>query len=119
MGEFSGLVFLTKSFLASLLEQTYHMPLALALIGCVSRFHAILGSVTEDASILYNELGKLTFKTPSVFSFHTSNDKQRAGEFVEIVTIEKNFRPKESELLGDLPRKLVFRKAHKMPSGRA
>lgn len=100
--------------MASLLEQTYHMPIALSLIGCVSRFHAILGSVKEDTCILYNELGKLTFKTSTVFSIEMLGSGEEKGEgAVEVVKIEKAFCPPEAQILGDLPRKLIFVNAHR------
>lgn len=90
-----GLPLWPFSYMASLLEQTYYMAIAVGIISCTSRFYAITRTIMEDIILLYNQLVGLTFQKEG----ETSPD--------QLLSIDPSFCPREASLLNGLPSCLV------------
>lgn len=92
--------------MASLLEQTYFMAIALGLMGCVSRFRTILKIVRSDACLLYNELFKISYNRslPVTDREKAPNAKNLSQKTVEV---DPTLCPRETLIIGRLPQHLI------------
>eukprot|EP01126_Amoeba_proteus_P027144 TRINITY_DN2692_c0_g1_i15.p1 TRINITY_DN2692_c0_g1~~TRINITY_DN2692_c0_g1_i15.p1 ORF type:complete len:240 (-),score=44.96 TRINITY_DN2692_c0_g1_i15:264-953(-) len=65
----------TYLYLVTLLEQTFFMKLSLSLVGCLSRFYALLKCVTEVTMDNYNNLQKEKKNSEEQKILFTSNSR--------------------------------------------